>query len=86
LFTITKREKKKSELETVFHSPETVGKGFGRLIPGIPRKKEKKKKKEKEIGDLGNLSGRFTQSGDTSLSLSHIPESSSLTVPCHLSL
>lgn len=37
--TITKGEKR-FQLEPAPHAPETVGKEFGRRIPGIHRKKE----------------------------------------------
>lgn len=51
LFIIIKRGKKKrSELKTAFHAPETVGGEFGKLISGIPREggeRRRRKKKEK---------------------------------------
>ena len=47
MFTISKRGKKRSEFESAFRAPETVGEEFGRLIPGILRKKKKKKRRRR---------------------------------------
>lgn len=37
---LPRRKKKKTVLETAFHSPKKVGKGFGRLYPGSHRKRK----------------------------------------------